>query len=284
MLNRYSQNFLKSPALISRLINSKSDIKPADTVLDIGAGKGVITKELSAKAKKIIAFEIDSALSKTILNLNLRNVEVIQKDFLNIDLVKFGDHLKVFSNIPFFITADIVRKLFIENSCVDSAYIIMEKGAAWRFLGKPFKSNSLISVLINARYECKIIWKFLPDDFIPRPNAEIVLLSFIKKNNFISEFKTFKDFTAFVFNLRKNSIKNALYDFWRYENVKSVLKSKGIGIGEKVSELNIENWLSVFREFIKLPAEKRFVVSGAYDHLLRHQQKLNRNKIIDYNG
>lgn len=284
MLNKYSQNFLKSTALVADLIRTKSDISRSDTVLDIGAGKGVITKQLSRVAKQVIAYEVDNALARSISDMKLPNVEVIAKDFLNADISTFGKSLKVFSNIPFFITADIFRKLFVESSNIESAFIIMEKEAAWRFLGKPYKTNSLMSVLINSRYEAKIVWRFSPNDFIPRPNAEIVLVSFIRNGNIKTGFKEFCNFAAFVFNLRKNSLKNSLYNFWRYEKVKSILKKCGIGISAKVSDIKTDQWVAIFNEFVVLPPEKKLVVAGAFSHLMRHQQKLNRNKIIHYNG
>jgi len=284
--NRVSQNFLNSPALVSKLISSKTDIHKDDTVLDIGAGKGIISKELLRHAKRVIAYEIDLKYASSLKNFaQAKNLEVHLENFLKADINKLGSDVKVFSNIPFFLTADITRKLFIENSNVESAYLIMEKEAAWRFLGKPYKKNSVLSVLIGMRYESKILWNFNNNDFFPRPNANIVLVGFKKREKFIyHDYFIAPDFVSYVFNIRKKSIKNALYDFWPYEKVKSLLKNLRIGTNESVAEVDAIKWIDLLKEFKKIDKEKQEVVRGEYAKLLRHQQKLNKNKIIVYNS
>jgi len=284
--NRVSQNFLNSPALVSKLISSKTDIHKDDTVLDIGAGKGIISKELLRHAKRVIAYEIDLKYASSLKNFaQAKNLEVHLENFLKADINKLGSDVKVLSNIPFFLTADITRKLFIENSNVESAYLIMEKEAAWRFLGKPYKKNSVLSVLIGMRYESKILWNFNNNDFFPRPNANIVLVGFKKREKFIyHDYFIAPDFVSYVFNIRKKSIKNALYDFWPYEKVKSLLKNLRIGTNESVAEVDAIKWIDLLKEFKKIDKEKQEVVRGEYAKLLRHQQKLNKNKIIVYNS
>ena len=98
---QYSQNFIKDPNLVERLL-SNSSIGKNDVVLEIGAGGGVITRKLRERAKEVIAFEIDN-------DLPLK--DVVRGDFLDHPLPNYP--YKVFSNIPFNITADIVKKTFV---------------------------------------------------------------------------------------------------------------------------------------------------------------------------
>ena len=93
-----SQNFLTNRRLIMQLIK-KSGIGSHDTVLEIGAGKGHITKELSSSCKMVIAYEIDKNLYENLKPQLEENVRLFHMDFLKCALPK--QPYKVFSNIPF---------------------------------------------------------------------------------------------------------------------------------------------------------------------------------------
>ena len=106
----YSQNNLVNPKLVAKLIRLSS-IDKKDAVLEIGSGKGIITSELVKTAEKVIAVELDEKLClylKTRFQ-NVNNFELHLENFLDFALPPYS--YKVFSNIPFIITADVIRKL-----------------------------------------------------------------------------------------------------------------------------------------------------------------------------
>jgi len=218
---KYSQNFLKSSDLIRNILIRKTSIGKNDVVIDIGVGRGLITKELAQVAKKVIGYEMDPSLAKGIeWGALSEKVEIINEDFQKADIKRFGK-VKIFSNIPFFITADIVRQITLDNDNVQEAYLIMEKQAAWRFLGQPYKSNSILSILIQTQYKMKIIHNFSPADFSPIPKADIVMLSFIKSDTEIDYKLSYYDFVSFIFNERKDKIKNSLLSVFTFIQVKN---------------------------------------------------------------
>src|SRR3989344_3681848 len=106
----FAQNFLKDPAIARKLIRA-SQISANDTVIEIGPGEGVITRELARVAGKIIAVESDQKLATKLKKTfeAQKNLIVENSDFLN---YKIDERTyKVFSNIPFNITNQIVKKL-----------------------------------------------------------------------------------------------------------------------------------------------------------------------------
>jgi 23S rRNA (adenine-N6)-dimethyltransferase len=124
----HSQNFLRDPKLVEKLVQNSS--LKNDVVIEIGSGKGIITDMLSKHSKRVLAVEADKNLHAELGEkfASFPNVEIYQQNFLEFPLPKY--EYKVFSNIPFNITADIVRKLFdSENSPVDS-YLIMQNTRA----------------------------------------------------------------------------------------------------------------------------------------------------------
>lgn len=195
-----SQNFLKDSGLIKRLIRA-SGISWNDTVLEIGAGRGIITESLLSASRKVIAVEIDKDLF-THLSRRLRNnkaLELVCGDILEIELPK--KPYKVFSNIPFSITGEIIKKLLFSDNPPDSCNLILQKEAALKFMVNQRK-NSMLSVLFYPWFEIKISHIFKRTDFTPMPSVDICLLQIIKRptplisNNDLSKYR---DFVVFKF-------------------------------------------------------------------------------------
>ena len=122
-----SQHFLKSPKIALILIGH-SNLKKRDLVIEIGAGSGVITSALSKRVKKVIAIEPDENTAKKLKdNLqkrNIKNVEVIEKDFLDFKLP--NEPYKIFSNPPFHLSSKIIHKLIESENPPESFYLILQ--------------------------------------------------------------------------------------------------------------------------------------------------------------
>ena len=140
-----SQNFLHNPKLIAKLIRNSS-IGKSDTVVEIGAGSGIITNELLEIAKNVIAIEIDRKLCLYLKHKfkSDKKLRLINCDFL--DYVLPITPFKVFSNIPFNITSAVLRRLISSNNFFEG-YLIIQKEAA-KILGvKPTTLNEMIKRL-----------------------------------------------------------------------------------------------------------------------------------------
>lgn len=191
-----SQNFLTSRIIIDRLIRI-SGITKDDNVLEIGAGKGHITRVLADKCKSVTAVELDTKLYGRLCGIfaDNSNVKLLNIDFLNYRVPKY--EYKVFSNIPFSITTDIIRKLTQSDNPPVDTWLVMEKGAAKRFMGKPY--DSIQSLLLKPFYDLEIKYYFNRNDFHPSPSVDTVLLRISKKTNPDIDFlcrKIYYDFTS----------------------------------------------------------------------------------------
>lgn len=174
-----SQNYLTSKTTIQRLLK-KTTIDREDQVLEIGAGKGHITRELEKICKRVIAYELDG---KLYANLQKKmegcdKVRVVHGDFLKAKLPEKQKY-KVFSNIPFSITTALVNKLLTDRNPPEEAWLVMEKGAGKRFFGKPH--DTLSSMLIKPFFDAEIVYHLRKEDFHPSPSVDTVLLHFRKK-------------------------------------------------------------------------------------------------------
>lgn len=171
-----SQHFLKSPRLALFLIGH-SNLKKRDTVIEIGAGSGVITSALSYRVKEVIAIEPDhltaEKLRQNLEKRNIKNVTIIEKDFLDYDLPSAP--YKVFSNPPFHISSKIIHKLIEANNPPESFYLILQKQFALKLLNTDRHYTSQLGQELIQKYQTKIRYPLKPTDFTPPPAVPTVL-------------------------------------------------------------------------------------------------------------
>ena len=173
-----SQHFLRSPKLALMLIGH-SNIRKRDTVLEIGAGSGVITSALSKRCTKVVAIEPDAKtatlLRKNLAQRNIENVEVIEEDFLEYDLSRLPEGYKVFANPPFHLSSKIVHKLIEDKNPPKSFYLILQKQFALKLIATDRHYTSQLGYELLEKYSTKIRYPLKPTDFTPPPAVPCVL-------------------------------------------------------------------------------------------------------------
>lgn len=169
-----SQNLITSRRTIRKVINLTS-INGDDHVVEIGPGKGHLTEALLLRAGTVTAVEADGAMyARCMERLGGRgNLRLHHCDFFGWGLPAESGY-KVFSNIPFSRTTDIVRRLTESPNPPDEAWLFMERGAAMRFMGLP--REGVCSLLLKPIYDVRITYRFRRGDFHPMPSVDVVLL------------------------------------------------------------------------------------------------------------
>ncbi len=270
---------MKNPKFVLSLIN-KTDISSKDILVEIGAGKGVITVQLADLARRVVAIEYDKKLAEGLRQSlsKYSNVEILEADFLKWKLPNYP--YKVFSNIPFNITADIINKLLESESAPESAYLIIQDKAAERFIGEPIGDNSQTSILLKPFYDMDIVSKISRNQFEPIPNVNTVLAKFIKKEYPSVKYKhkqDYRDFVIYGYNQWKPTVLEAFDDVFSYKQRKIIKRNSGIG-GMKPTQLSIKQWIKIFETYEKyVPDFKKDRVRGAEKRLIKKQQKLQKH-------
>ncbi len=172
---KLSQHFLRSPKLALILIGH-SNLKKRDTVVEIGAGSGVITSALSHRVKKVIAIEPDhitaEKLRENLKKREITNVEVIEKDFREVDLPE--DEYKVFANPPFHLSSEIFHELIEAKNPPEAIYLILQKQFALKLLNNTRHYTSQLGFQLTKDYDTKIRLPLKPNDFTPPPAVPCV--------------------------------------------------------------------------------------------------------------
>ena len=279
----YSQNLLINPSLVEKLVSS-SGINNNDTVLEIGAGKGIITKELSKKARKVISYEIDPEYINQLELLSISNLEIKHGDFLSFDLPK--DKYKVFANIPFNKTSEIIKRLLFSNNPPTDTYLVVQKEAVERFSGKQFdKKNSLLSVLFNPWFEFSITHQFNRTDFKPMPNVDTVLLNIKLRNNpklLDLDKEAYRDFVVFGFNQMAPNILEGLSKVINQNHITKLFNKLNISTNLKPTELDKDTWIDIFDLLKYQKQNKRNLIKNSYIKWVKQQEnieKINRTRV-----
>lgn len=257
-----SQNFIKDPFVVKELLNASS-IHSSDLVIEIGPGRGIITKELINRAKEVIAVEKDPDLYQSLIEKfkEISNLEIFNKDFLNYTLP--NKPYKVFSNIPFNITAEIIDKFLKSPNKPTEIYLILQTEAAQKYTGSQIETQS--SILAKIFYDIEILGEIDRTAFTPKPQINISLIKFVLKNQSLIDFENyqqFRDFIIYGFNQWKGDIFNAYKKVFSYQQFKSI--NKNLKINQlKPSQLTLSQWLNFFDTYQKfVPIIKKDLVDG----------------------
>ncbi len=274
---RYSQNFLRSPRLVDRLLD-RSGIAADDLVIEVGPGRGVITSRLAARCRQVLAVEKDPLLVEELRTrfADAGNVALFASDFLHFPLPLTT--YKVFANIPFNITAAIVGKLTSGSSPPVDAYLGMQREAAERFLGAP--RETLAAVLLKPWFEPTVVHRFRADDFIPSPAVDVVLLRLRRRKMPLiapDDSELFGDLATYAFTAWQPTVAEALGRVLRKQKVADVARASGVSLDCPPSALPFADWIPLTAAFRAAAGEHVALVRGARGRLERQQAGLEKN-------
>ena len=250
-----AQNFLRSPKLVRRLVGM-STIGPSDTVYEIGPGNGIITAALASVAGQVIAIEKDPELVRRLRERfrSIDNVEIVEKDFIVYSLTiarqtRTGNY-KIFANIPYNITAQIVRKILYEWSNLSEGYLILQKEAARKFSGSPRETS--FSILAKPFFEFQILYRLRRNDFWPMPHVDSVFLSIKRRDRTLIEpqdVASYRDFVEYGFGRWKPNLRLALKHVFAYKQWKRLARELNFPFNATPTELSFEQWLGLYYAF-----------------------------------
>lgn len=192
---KLGQHFLASDTFAREIVDALGDVSQ-NTVLEIGPGRGVLTSLLAKRARRLIAVELDRVLAA---QLRLRfgmfpNVEVIEADILSIDfdslfgpkpgLSRPGIEFKpspasVIGNLPYYITSDILLRLFDYSKYFETLVVLVQREVADRIAAKPGSSDyGLLSATAQLYARVEKLFTLPPGAFAPPPKVHSTALRF----------------------------------------------------------------------------------------------------------
>ncbi|MBU2539727.1 ribosomal RNA small subunit methyltransferase A [Patescibacteria group bacterium] len=250
------QNFLIDRKILDKIIET-AGIKLSDTVVEIGPGTGILTKELAKNAKKVIAIEKDfkmcEILKESLRHQNIKNVEIVNADILKIDIIHYilPKSYKVISNIPYYITSPIVRKFLELKKPPSSMVLMVQKEVAQRICNNPPKM-SILSVSVQFYAKPKIIDYVSKESFWPKPKVDSAILRItqIHTDKNTDSHRFFEIVKAGFSQPRKQLVNNLSKSLkLGKEQISSILLKNGLKTEQRAGTLNINDWINLIKSF-----------------------------------
>jgi len=244
------QNFLRSGRLAAKLV-ALSSITKDDIVCEIGAGRGVLTEALSLRAARVIAIEKDPMLARMLRRrfAARRNVEILECDVLK---YKFRERppFKIFSSVPYGITARVMNKVLYERPLAHEIYLIVQREAAEKYSGMGRRGETMQSVRAKVHFDFEVIHRLRREDFVPMPAVDSVMIRIKKRPVSLLTPKEEEAFGTFVmrgFCAWKPSLRLALKKEFSYRRWKRLSRELGFALNARPSDIRFEQWLALFR-------------------------------------
>ncbi|HSK89242.1 MAG TPA: 23S ribosomal RNA methyltransferase Erm [Anaerolineales bacterium] len=246
---RLAQNFLRSSKLVRSLLEASS-LESGDLVYEIGPGRGIITAELARLARKVVAIEKDPNLARGLYQRfqHVDNVQILANDFLRYPIP--DREYKIVANIPYNLTADIVRRILYTPPVPGEAYLIMQKEAAGKFSGSPGETQ--FSILAKPLFDIRILQELRRTDFEPVPHVDSVLLHIKKRPAALvreEDALLYRSFVRYGFGTWKHSLKSIFKPVFTYPQWKHLSKDLHFPMDAIPSGLTFEQWLGLFEGF-----------------------------------
>ncbi|MCX7966811.1 MAG: 16S rRNA (adenine(1518)-N(6)/adenine(1519)-N(6))-dimethyltransferase RsmA [Syntrophorhabdaceae bacterium] len=257
MLKKHlSQHLIKDKNLLKKMV-LLSKITKEDTVVEIGAGQGDLTRYLCEYAGCVYAIEIDRSFKRHLEALldEYKNLNLMLCDFLEINLPKLCNDIskpkiKIFGNIPYKITAPILFKLIENRSVISDAFLTVQKEFGERLTARPSnKIYGAVSVVCQLVADIKILLKLKSHIFIPPPKVDSVFLSMIFKGQCDRITDKHIKFIRNCFENKRKYMKNTLIKHYGPDKVKRLYNELNLYESIRAEELEPHKFLEIF-EFL----------------------------------
>ena len=253
---KLGQNFLINPSVCPRMA-AASGATAASGVLEIGPGFGVLTRELSAVAGRVVAVELDERLPAVLAETlaGCSNVAVVSGDCMQLDLAaliaeRFGDMpVAVCANLPYYITSPIIMMLLESRLPVTSITVMVQKEAAQRLCATVgTRAAGAVTCAVAYYAEAERLFDVSRGSFMPAPNVDSAVIRLTVRREppvqVADERRMFRLIRA-GFNQRRKTLANSLSAVADKTAVAAALAAAGVAPTARAEELTLADWARV---------------------------------------
>ena len=264
---KLGQHFLNEELYARRIVEALGDVSQS-TVLEIGPGRGILTEQLAKRARRLIAVEMDRVLAAQLrLKFGMyRNVEIIEADVLSIDIDSlFGpkpglgrpgielkpEPVKVVGNLPYYITSDIVLRLFKFAKYFDCMVIMVQREVADRIAAEPGgREYGVLSATAQLHARVEKLFTVPPGAFSPPPKVFSAVLRLTmdpqqQKLGVVGD--GFIDFLRLSFGQKRKTLWNNLKGTYDDGQLKRALTAAKVKPTARAETLSLEQSAAIYR-------------------------------------
>jgi 16S rRNA (adenine1518-N6/adenine1519-N6)-dimethyltransferase len=252
------QNYLIDKNIL-RKIEKIADLKPSDSVIEIGTGFGFLTSFLAKRVKNVITIEKD----KTVFGYaeqkfqELENIKFINKDALDIN---FGDitgnnKFKFISNLPYSVASQIIFGLLEYSDSFTCLVIMVQKEMGERICSGPHsKQYGSFSVIIQSYFDVEIKHTVSPNSFWPKPDVDSVIIKMVPRREKIVSDRDrplFNEVVKKSFHTRRKKMINNLKSIMDQKVLVKIFEKLNLNPNTRAEQLGLNHYVALTKELKK---------------------------------
>jgi 16S rRNA (adenine1518-N6/adenine1519-N6)-dimethyltransferase len=259
---KWGQHFLKDASICYKVADMLT-FHPDDLVIEIGAGRGAMTRLLVERAARLVAVEIDQGLAEKLAEelAGAPRAEILRADILELDLpslLKRYGALKcyVFGNLPYYITSPIMRHLFDARAAIRHMTLLMQREVAERVAASPgSRAYGYLSVLAQINSQPRVVLDIPPGAFSPPPKVQSALVDFSMVARFPlwnnNDYDSFLKFAQCCFRHKRKSLLNNLAQKYPRPRIHRLLESLQLKDTIRAEQLDLDELAEVFSAIMR---------------------------------
>ena len=251
------QRFLVDRLVLQAILDA-AELSPADDVLEVGPGPGVLTAKLAERARSVTAVEIDERMVAVLRDTltGRDNVRIVRADALAVDLFAAGERrpTRIVANVPYQITTPLLERFIGDERRPPLVVVLVQEEVARRMVATASsgKERGFLSVFVQSFADAKIVRRVPPSAFRPAPkvSSAVVALRTHARPAFAPLDRTaFLRFVSDVFRHRRKQLRGALGHEAGVTPDRAVaaLRECGIEPRRRAEELTLDEWVALAR-------------------------------------
>lgn len=243
------QHWLSDADSLQAMCDS-AGVTSKDHVLEIGPGTGLLTEHLVATGAQITALEYDTELLPALQQkFTGENIKIEHGDIRTYNLTKLPKNYKIVANIPYYLTAYLLRLLTETSNQPEIAALLVQKEVAQRVASQPGQM-SFISVATQLYYSANLGWVVPARLFSPPPkvDSQILILEKRSKPLFNTDYRQLLKFVKAGFAQPRKTLANNLESLpnWDRERVEAALNRLNLASTARAQELSLKDWHNLY--------------------------------------
>jgi 16S rRNA (adenine1518-N6/adenine1519-N6)-dimethyltransferase len=264
---KLGQNFLADRRAAEKIVDALGEISQT-LVVEIGPGKGALTETLAQRAGRLIAIEFDRMLATELRYKYLRDprVEILEGNVLSIDFRTVlkrtigplddlrplkPSRARVIGNLPYYITSDILLRLFEFHDQFETIVIMVQREVADRIAAKPgSRDYGLLSATVQLFAKVEKLFTLPPGAFVPPPkvHSSVLRLTIAPRFEELQVWpKEFVQFLKTAFAMKRKTLVNNLKKNYEEEKIRSAMAASGIPASARAEALSLDQMAALFR-------------------------------------
>ncbi len=245
-----------SNEIINKIVDSIT-ANSNDLIIEIGPGRGALTKKIITKNSYFLAYEIDNDLIPNLKLLENEKIKIKHEDFLKANIkedikeIPFNN-LFIVGNLPYYITTPIIEKIMQEDLKLTSLTIMVQKEVGERFMAEPkSKEYGYFTCLLKYYFDIEKLTLVPNTAFFPKPKVDSVVLRLTPRAEKPDiDIKKYQEFLKQVFRQKRKTLKNNLMSE-NWEEIKAILEKYNLSESVRAEELTEEILLDIFKTLKK---------------------------------